>query len=79
VIYCCIFEEQTNQQTKAMETINKNGYVAFYKGKRIEVYAVSSYAAQLEAAKIFKAKKSFEVSVVLAEKNGNTVTHTLDF
>lgn len=51
------------------------GYVAFYKGKRIEVYAESSYKAQLAAAEKFKAKKAWEVAVVLAEKEGEPVTH----
>jgi hypothetical protein len=52
-----------------------NGYIAFYKGKRIEVYANSSFEAQTKAAAIFKAKKSWEVSVVLAEKDGKEVVH----
>jgi hypothetical protein len=50
------------------------GYIAFYKGKRIEVRALRSYDAQREAAKIFKAKKSYEVTVVLAEDQvGNAI------
>ena len=56
-----------------------NGYVAFYKGKRIEILAETSYAAQLLAAKEFKAKKSYEVNVALAEINGNQVTCVADF
>lgn len=52
-----------------------NGYIAFYKGKQIEVYAESSYAAQKKAAEQFKAKKSYEVTVMLAEKDGKQVTH----
>lgn len=48
----------------------KNGYIAFYKDKQIEVYADTSYGAQLKAQAIFKAKKSYEVNVYLAEKNG---------
>ena len=56
-----------------------NGYIAFYKGKQLEVYAETSYKAQMEAARIFKTKKSYEVTVVLAEKNGVEVTHTPDF
>lgn len=44
-----------------------NGYVAFYKGKQMDIYAETSFAAQEDAAKKFKAKKSYEVSVVLAE------------
>ena len=52
-----------------------NGYVAFYRGKQMEVHADTSYQAQQIAAKAFKAKKSWEVTVVLAEQNGETVTH----
>lgn len=57
----------------------KNGYVCFYRGKRIELYADTMYAAQLKAAAIFKAKKSWEVNTVLAELGGEQVTHTADF
>ena len=46
-----------------------NGYKAFYRGKTIEVYADTSYQAQQKAAAQFKAKKSWEVSVYLCEKN----------
>ena len=42
-------------------------YVAFYRGRQIPVSAESSYAAQRKAAAIFKAKKSWEVTVVLAD------------
>lgn len=52
-----------------------NGYLAFYKGKRLEVYAETSYQAQEKAAKEFKAKKSYQVSVMLAEKDGQPITH----
>lgn len=52
-----------------------NGYIAFYKGKKLEVYAASSYEAQQKAAALFKARKSYEVTVVLAEKDGQQVTH----
>lgn len=54
---------------------NTNGYVCFYKSKKIEVFSDTSYHAQLAAAKLFGAKKSYEVSVVLAEKNGDQVIH----
>jgi len=53
-----------------------NGYIAFYKGKKIEVHADTSYEAQQIAAKQFKAKKSYDVTVMLAEKNGEQVTHS---
>lgn len=56
-----------------------SGYKAFYKGKEIEVYAETSYDAQKKAAAQYKAKKSWEVSVTLCEKDGNQVTHTATF
>jgi len=56
-----------------------NGYKAFYRGKQLEVYADTSYKAQLKAAELFKAKKSYEVTVVLCEKQGEQVTHIADF
>lgn len=42
-------------------------YIAFYKGKKITVQADSSYAAQTAAAAQFRAKKSWEVTVMLAD------------
>ena len=42
-------------------------YIAYYRGKQLEVQAESSYAAQQKAAAQFKARKSYEVSVVLAD------------
>ena len=56
-----------------------NGYIAIYKGKQIEVHAETSYKAQLKAAEQFKAKKSYNVNVMLAEKDGEQVTHNPDF
>lgn len=56
-----------------------NGYIAYYKNKKIEIYADSSYAAQKKAAEIFKAKKSWEVDVYLCEKDGKQIIHTPDF
>jgi len=49
-----------------------NGYKAFYRGKSVEVYADTSYQAQQKAVAKFKAKKSWEVTVVLCEKNGES-------
>lgn len=54
----------------------KNGYIAFYKGKKMEVKADTSYEAQKTAAAAFKAKKSYDVTVVLAEKDGEQVVHS---
>jgi hypothetical protein len=53
-----------------------HGYIAMYRGKKVEVYAESSYSAQQKAAAIFKARKAWEVSVYLAEKDGAPVVHS---
>ena len=54
-----------------------NGYKALYKGKWIEVYANTSYEAQQKASVIFKAKKSYDVTVILCERaNGEQVIHS---
>ena len=53
-----------------------NGYKAFYKGKVVEVYAETSYEAQTKAAIVFKAKKQYEVTVVLCEKQGEQVVQS---
>lgn len=56
---------------------NDAGFVCLYKGNRIEVYAETSYKAQLKAAQIFKTRKSYDVTVVLAERiDGLTVEHS---
>lgn len=52
-----------------------NGYIALYKGRQIEVYAETSYEAQVKAAEFFKARKQYEVSVHLCEKDGEEVVH----
>lgn len=43
-------------------------YAAFYRGKRIFVFAPTSYAAQQQAAKRLKAKKEWQVDVYLADQ-----------
>ena len=48
-------------------------YIAFYKGKQITVNALRSFDAQEQAARIFKAKKSYEVTVMLAAKGDEPV------
>ena len=53
-----------------------NGYKAFYKCKTLEVYAESSLEAQLKAAELFKAKKSYDVTVVLCEVDNKQVIHS---
>ena len=46
-----------------------------YKGKKLEVYATTSYEAQKKAAVMFKAKKSYEVDIYLCEKEGVEIIH----
>lgn len=53
-----------------------NGYKAFFNGRTVEVYADSSYEAQCKAAALFKAKKTYQVTVVLCERQGDQVIHT---
>lgn len=57
-----------------------NIYVAFCRGKKTTVEAMSSLEAQTKAANEFKAKKRYGVSVVLAttniqDGNGTPVVH----
>lgn len=61
-----------------MET-KLNGYIAMYKGKKKDVYAETSYKAQQKAAEFFKAKKAWEITVILCEVNEKEVIHTADF
>jgi hypothetical protein len=55
-----------------------NTYIAFYRGLMRQIDADTAYEAQKKAAAEFKAKKSYEVTVKLAEKDGQQVTHTGD-
>ena len=55
-----------------------NGYKAFYNGKSIEIYAETLFAAKTKAVAEFKVrpKKQHMISIVLCEKDGETVTHS---
>lgn len=52
-----------------------NSYKAFYRDKMVEVRAETTFGAQVLASEMFKAQKSYEVSVVLCEKEGKQVSH----
>jgi hypothetical protein len=56
-----------------------NGYKAFYQNKELDILANSSYEAQKKAAQLFKAKKSYDVTIVLCKLSGQQVTHAADF
>lgn len=53
-----------------------NGYIAYYRGRSIEVHSDTSLHAQEQAAVTFKARKRWEVTVMLAELNGVPVIHS---
>jgi len=46
---------------------NLRPYKAFYKGRTLDIEAKTSYEAQILAAKIFKAKKRYDVTVMLCD------------
>ena len=43
-------------------------FIAFYRGRTHHVEADSSYSAQLKAAAYFRARKSYEVTVMLTDQ-----------
>jgi hypothetical protein len=44
-----------------------NNYKAFYRNKTVEVQAETSYKAQQIASKLLKAKKTYDVTVLLLD------------
>ena len=52
-----------------------HGYKAYYRDEVVEVQAETSYEAQIKAAEKFKTKRSYDVSVILCEKNGRPIPH----
>lgn len=61
-----------------------NGYVAMWQGETADVYADTLYEAQQIATQIFQGGtrrkvKGYDVSVYLAEKDGEQVVHVATF
>ena len=56
-----------------------NGYIAFYRGKQVEVRADTSLEAQRLAAHYWRVKRTSDVTVMLAEIGSEPVIHTPDF
>ena len=54
-----------------------NGYIGFYLGQRVEVYADSLYGAKIKVIKKLNVPKNKEslVAVELAERGGKPVEH----
>lgn len=59
-----------------------NKYVCFWKDRRLEVEAETSYEAQQKAVVLFQSQlkrtrvKGHDVTVMLAEKDGEQVVHS---
>jgi hypothetical protein len=53
-----------------------NKYECFWKGKSTTVEATTSYQAQQKAQSFFKAKRGYEITVMLAELNGQAYVHS---
>ena len=60
---------------KKTRRFKMNGYICFYKGKTIELTANTSYETQVQSAHTFKAKRPYEVTVVLCEIENKQVFH----
>ncbi len=58
-----------------------NGYICFWRGKQHEVHADTTLKARDLAAAHWKVKpkKHYEITTVLAEIDGATITHIADF
>jgi protein associated with RNAse G/E len=52
-----------------------NKYECFWKNKSTTVEADTSYLAQQKAQVFFKAKKAYEITVMLVELNGKQYIH----
>ena len=50
-------------------------YICYYKRQSILVEAKTSYEASQKAAKHFKAKRPWDVAVVIAESKGIPIVH----
>lgn len=75
-------KEQTLDMTNDNPTQNEllNTYHAFWRGKQIELKAATSFGAQQAAAQTFRAKKRYEVTIVLVAKaGGSEIVHVADF
>ena len=53
-----------------------NTYHAFYKGKKIEIKAETSYQAECLAAIQLKAKNNWDVTIILVALDGAQVEHS---
>jgi hypothetical protein len=69
-----MFARINKRQARIWKGKTMRVYVCFYKSKKITVEAENTYAAQIKAASVFKARKSYDVAVVLADVLVNTAS-----
>lgn len=64
--------------TATIQTQPEHTYIAFYRGKQLEVKAPTSYDAQRRAALLWGAgRRAWDVTVMLAQKaDGQDVVHS---
>lgn len=74
VVPIFVTEEQAADRTVAAPP--SHGYIAMWRGQRLEIYANSTLAAQTVAAIEFGARRQHEVNVALAEVDGEPYVHT---
>lgn len=53
-----------------------DGYICFYRGKAVEVFAKTQLEARDKGVIHFRTKKPWMVTAVLAEKDGKQITHS---
>lgn len=53
-----------------------NGYIALHRGRRWECRANTTFEAQKLAAAHWKVRRAYEITVMLAEKDGRPYVHT---
>jgi hypothetical protein len=75
-VYHFIDFEVNGKKMEEGGSVEENTYNAYYKGKSMEVTADTTYHAQIKAAEAFKAKKRYDVSVVLVKLGNQEIVHS---
>lgn len=52
-----------------------NGYIGLYHGKQYEIYADNVYDAKIKLSEQLKVKKTWDISIYLAEPEGKPIVH----
>jgi hypothetical protein len=70
-----LYTPEEAEERKPEEVKPRFGYIGFYKGKQYEIYADTTYEAQKKIAEKYGIKDSYNIKVMLAEKDGKPVVH----